>query len=317
MRRLAALSLCLLGLALAGWLLTRASPPAEPAPAPAAASAAVVQQFCGTACHAYPPPDTFPRALWRHEVKQAYELFHQSDLRGDYPSLESVARYYEEHAPVALPLPEQTAAPTPAPVRFTKTGYRFPAPAAAPAVSHVQVVRLSDPRRAEVLVCDARRGQVLSLRPWAAAAPWRVLGAVPHPAHAEVVDLDGDGIRDLLVADLGSFGPTDDRVGQVVWLRGTADGTFTAVPLLQGVGRVADVQAADINGDGKLDLVVAVFGWRRTGEILYLENRTEDWSRPVFVPHVVDARHGAIHVPIADLDGDGRPDFVALFSQEH
>jgi hypothetical protein len=103
----------------------------------------------------------------------------------------------------------------------------------------------------------------------------------------------------------------------VVWLRGDAGGNFTAIPLLEGVGRVADVQAADFQGNGKLDLVVAVFGWRRTGEILYLENRTTDWTHPVFVPHVLDDRTGAIHVPVADLNGDGKPDFVALISQEH
>jgi hypothetical protein len=80
---------------------------------------------------------------------------------------------------------------------------------------------------------------------------------------------------------------------------------------------VADVQAADFRGIGRLDLVVAVFGWRRTGEILYLENRTTDWAHPVFVPHVLDERTGGIHVPVADLNGDGRPDFVALISQEH
>jgi hypothetical protein len=50
-------------------------------------------------------------------------------------------------------------------------------------------------------------------------------------------------------------------------MAGGPDGTFTPVILLKGVGRVADVQAADFNGDGKLDLVVGVFGWRNTGEI--------------------------------------------------
>jgi hypothetical protein len=55
----------------------------------------------------------------------------------------------------------------------------------------------------------------------------------------------------------------------------------------------------------------------QTGRVLYLENQTSDWSHPVFVPHVLDDRHGAIHVPVGDLNGDGRPDFVALISQEH
>src|SRR5439155_3141903 len=146
---------------------------------------------------------------------------------------------------------------------------------------------------------------------------WRVLAKLPVPAHAEVIDLDGDGNLDLIVACLGSFEPTDSRTGSVVWLRGSADGAFTAIPLLEGLGRVADVQAADFNRDGKLDLVVAVFGWRKTGEVLYLENRTTDWSRPEFVPTPIDDRHGAIHVPVVDLNRDGRPDFVALISQEH
>jgi hypothetical protein len=136
-------------------------------------------------------------------------------------------------------------------------------------------------------------------------------------ARAEVVDLDGDGIKDIVLACLGSFLATDDRVGSVVFLKGAKDGTFQAVTLLDGIGRVADVRAADFNGDGKLDLVVAVFGWRQTGEILYLENRTTDWSRPAFVPHVLDRRHGTTHVPVADLNGDGKPDFVALITQEH
>ena len=31
----------------------------------------------------------------------------------------------------------------------------------------------------------------------------------------------------------------------------------------------------------------------------------------------LDARTGAIHAPVADLDRDGRPDFVAIFAQHY
>src|SRR5262249_13711914 len=129
---------------------------------------------------------------------------------------------------------------------------------------------------------DMRYNLVLALNPAAKEPAWRILGEAPVPARAEVVDLDGDGHADVLVACLGSFFPSDSQLGKVLWLRGTADGTFTPITLLEGVGRVADVQAADFNGDGKLDLVVAVFGWNTSGEILYLENHTTDWSKPIF-----------------------------------
>ena len=144
-----------------------------------------------------------------------------------------------------------------------------------------------------------------------------MLGKVANPAHAEVVDIDGDGFKDILVANLGSFNPTDGLCGSVVLLRGGPDGNYTSHTLLEGVGRVADVRAGDFRGVNKLDLIVAVFGWQKEGSILYLENQTVEPSKPKFVKRVLDLRHGTIHVPVADLNGDGKPDFVALISQEH
>jgi hypothetical protein len=296
---------------------------APPADAPREADAKHVRQFCGTACHAYPPPDTFPRSAWRREVKQAYDLFADSNLHSaDFPSQESVALYYERRAPEELPLLKQTKPPREPSASFRRKGYRLPDETTAPAVSHVNLVRLFDDKRLDILACEMRRGQVLALQPYAPEPAWRVLYSHGpdkgfYPAHAEVVDLDGDGIRDVLVANLGHMGPTDAPCGSVLWLRGMGDGRFEPHTLLEGVGRVDDVQAADFRGCGKLDLIVAAFGWRNIGAVHYLENQTADWKKPRFVPRVLDDRHGTVQVSVGDLDGDGKPDFVALISQEH
>ena len=53
------------------------------------------------------------------------------------------------------------------------------------------------------------------------------------------------------------------------------------------------------------------------GELLLLENRTTDWSEPLFVPQQLDDRDGFIRLEVADLDGDGREDVVAAIAQEH
>jgi hypothetical protein len=294
---------------------TEAPPPVQPV-ADRGDLTERVHAFCG-ACHAYPPANTFPRSAWKGEVERGYDFFGKSHRRLAAPLIDDVVRYYEEQAPPAMTLPKFDYSATPLAVSFTRAHFPEPTHADPPAISNVNLVHLFDPKRLDVLACDMRRGQVLALRPCQDRPTWQVLGAVSHPAHAEVVDLDRDGIADILVANLGSFKPTDRRVGSVVWLRGRGDGTFMPFTLLDGVGRVADVQAADFNGDGKTDLVVAVFGWNETGEIRYLENRTTDWSKPTFAQQILDERHGTIHVSVADLNGDGKPDFVALISQEH
>ena len=231
------------------------------------------------------------------------------------PEMEAVARYYEASAPEKLPAP----APWPAVSRklpFARRSARAVDTATPPAVANVRLLDLHGDKRLEVVASDMREGTILSGNPYEDRPELKRIAGTPHPAHIEPADFDGDGVGDFLVGDLGTFLPSDHDRGAVVWLRGQKDGPY--LPLsLDGWPRVSDVRAADFDGDGKADLAVAAFGWRKTGHLTILKNDTTDYSRPSFLPVRVDPRTGSIHAEPVDLNGDKRMDLVVLFAQEH
>jgi hypothetical protein len=232
------------------------------------------------------------------------------------PDMEAVLPYYVSRAPERLPTPEPWPDPSESPVQFTRHALNMPDMPNTPAVSNLHLLDIDGDKRLDVLGTDMRQGVVFTGHPEKAGSALSVVASIPHPSHVTFTDVDKDGLPDLLVADLGTFFPEDHNQGAVIWLRGVAGGKFSAF-WLDGWPRVADVEAADFNGDGKDDLVVAAFGWRKTGQIAILENRTATPSQPSFTTHTIDPRTGSIHVLPTDLNGDGKMDFVALLAQEH
>src|SRR5262245_42006544 len=183
------------------------------------------------------------------------------------------------------------------------TGFR-------PQITNVKIVDLDTDGRPDVLVCDGRRNRVFWYRQLEGNR-WEEIplgDELNCPACATPVDLDGDGDLDVVVAVLGSVLPTDDRVGQVVWLE-NRNGTFKTHVLISDLRRVSDVQVGDLDGDGDVDIAVAVFGYHH-GEILWLENQ----GGGKFRDHHLFTTQGPSHVPIGDFDGDGDLDIVALVS---
>jgi FG-GAP-like repeat len=183
-----------------------------------------------------------------------------------------------------------------------------------PVVSNVSTADFDGDGRLDVLGTEMKQGTAFwgRLQP---GSPLNVIADIPHPDHVTMADVDKDGVQDLLIADLGRFLPGDHRDGAIVLMRGLGGGKFDHLAL-DGWPRIADIEAADFNGDGRNDLVVAAFGWRTTGHVAVLENQSAASSRPSFVKHVVDDRPGAIHVIPVDLNKDGKMDFVALLSQQ-
>jgi hypothetical protein len=271
-------------------------------------------------CHAPAPPDILPRAAWPHTLGGMYRIADDRAHTMPLP-LETVTAWYVERAPARLPPAPGRVDAGPGGIAWEPAGWRPPgagaAPHRVPTVGHVRAARLFGGSGLDLIVSDMASDRVYALRPYLPGSPAVVLGEVAQPTRVAVVDLDGDGMTDVVVAGVGRMRPTDDAVGSVVWLRRAGPDRFERIVLLDGVGRVGDVAAADVDGSGRVDLAVAVFGWRQGGALLRLENRGIAGGRPDFETHVLDARTGFTDVRIADMDGDGRPDIVALIAQEH
>ncbi|WP_417732612.1 FG-GAP repeat domain-containing protein [Rosistilla oblonga] len=180
-----------------------------------------------------------------------------------------------------------------------------------PQITNVQVLDFDGDGANEVLACDSLKNQVVLFRQ--VDGEWQEEVLVPDvaaPAHATAVDIDSDGDIDLVVSVLGNILPDDSVIGRVELFEATPDGYRRHV-ILDDVRRVADVQPADFDGDGDIDLAVAVFGYSR-GSVLWLENRGE----LKFRDHLLHTAPGTIHVPIADYDGDGDLDIAAIVTQD-
>lgn len=274
--------------------------------------------FCG-GCHGIPNPGSFPKSEWRKEVSRGFEFYRHSgrtDL--ELPLQEEVIAWFENRAPDALVLPRPVNTEGPAALVFQEDRRPRRADSEVMEIAHLRRLRLAPDQPPVLVYCDMFSGEIGWLRPAEPSASPTVLAWLSNPCHVAPCDLDGDGNIDLVAADLGSFEPADHARGRVLWLRqAPGEGLWDVRVLLANLGRVADVEPGDFDGDGDTDLVVAEFGWRRSGRILLLENTSGDAAAPKLVPTVLDSRHGAIHVPAADLNGDGRLDFVALISQEH
>ncbi len=181
-----------------------------------------------------------------------------------------------------------------------------------PLITNVNILDFDGDEKNEILAADAQANRIVLLKrqpdeSWLESV---LIPDVSVPAHVTVVDIDGDLDLDVIVSVLGNIMPDDNVIGRVELFE-NRDGEYVRHVILDDVRRVADVQPGDFNGDGKLDLAVAVFGYSR-GAVLWLENLGDFQFRD----HLLLNAPGTIHVPVRDFDGDGDLDIAAIVTQD-
>ena len=147
-----------------------------------------------------------------------------------------------------------------------------------------------------------------------------------------LADVNGDGKADLVYTYADTSYLTHQRTVGVAVQLGNGDGTFQTPSVLPFFS-VADtgtfnqtsnvVRFADVNADGKLDLVLVtqtatldhqVAGYRSAIQVA-LGHGDGTFSTPVSVPGpdvFAYAYGGTVPMTVADMNGDGVPDFVIL-----
>jgi uncharacterized protein (TIGR03437 family) len=139
-------------------------------------------------------------------------------------------------------------------------------------------------------------------------------------AMVAIGDLNGDGTPDLVVANLGTLEDAGTDNGSVSVLLGSGGGAYkTATNLTTGI-QPGFVVLHDLNGDGKLDLIVVNLGVPQgfaglapqpSGVAVLLGKGDGTFQNPVDYAAGTNPTAAAV----GDLNGDGKPDLAVATTQ--
>lgn len=278
--------------------------------------AMLARQYC-SACHLFPEPDLLDKKTWanhafrkmapflgvgklRTEGRPDGRRIEESNVFPPTPLLSeadwnAIRNYYIENAPAeALPQPEHaqivTGLPLFAPEKLTLPG-------TIPSTTMVRIDRAIG----GIVLGDAASGGLAIFGGDRGPARRVPLGGAP-------VDLAHDGNR-LLATLIGHVFPSDVPDGKVVVVP-AAGSTGSPVEILSRLERPTQCVVADLNGDGRSDLLVCSFG-NLLGRLSWFERAADG----TYIRHDLLEVPGAVHAEVRDLDGDGKPEIVVLMAQ--
>jgi len=164
------------------------------------------------------------------------------------------------------------------------------------------------------------------------ALPNQVNTGGVNPINVQAADVNGDGLKDLVIANAGDPGPinsltyswTGNSIG--VMLNFSAPGSIQfdfATPLTLNIRGVFATAVADFNLDGKMDIAAVNYGAPSTGfdtpknafVTVYLGSTTNPGQFATATPAEYDTQTGAAggqYLAVGDFDGNTTPDLIVV-----
>ncbi|HUX84078.1 MAG TPA: VCBS repeat-containing protein [Chitinophagaceae bacterium] len=291
--------------------------------------ATLAKQYCAT-CHSFPEPSLADRNSWLTGILPGMGprlgIFQYSGIKYPnernlpgvppyyYPSKpllsatqwQAILNYYYTVAP-ENPLPQHRDEPIHPGLHL----FQVEIPKTPPSHPPITTCLVLDPGNHLIYSCDGmdRRVSVydrnLNLK-------------TSLQAQSPVTWIDfGDsltrkGPRKGILTDIGILPPSELKAGSIQELEVDENGnaSISGKTIADSLHRPVEVLQADLNGDGRTDLVVCDFG-NLTGELFWLENQ----GNGVYIRHLLRDQPGAIKACIRRDSHSGLPDIWVLFAQ--
>lgn len=272
---------------------------------------ALAKQYCQS-CHALPAPELLPKNVWQYSTLPymgimlgvSKEIDQLQKPLADYAIMrpasqmiadddwEKIKEYYLTKAPKELNYP----AYVPLKVNQSFAVEDLPVALVNATIPNFTAVRI-DTKRHRIIAGDQSNRVI-----WVLDAQGKPIQKSENQNALTYVERWKDQYLYTFIGTTTQANPDVNGSVQLISQAGSKE-------ILKGLNRPIELKAIDLDGDGQEELISSEFGFMVGGMTVW-KQQGGSWSKKVLNPQT-----GATHVDVRDVNGDGRPDIVALFAQ--